>query len=140
MASYNTIQKQIIIKFLEEHKDHHLNIDEMLELLKKEDVSVSRATLYRTIDSLVESGVVRKYLINENEKACFQYIDSDDCHHHFHLMCSECGKLIHLECEKFEEILDHFSKDHGFKVYPGRVVLYGKCDECLKKEEVNTND
>lgn len=137
MASYNTIQKQIIIKFLEEHKDRHLNIDEMLELLKKEDVSVSRATLYRTIDSLVESGVVRKYVINENEKACFQYIDSDDCHHHFHLLCSKCGKLIHLECEKFEEILEHFSSEHGFKVYPGRVVLYGICSECQEKGGAN---
>ena len=67
MATYNTIQKQIIIKFLEEHKDRHLNVDEMLEILKEEDLEVSRATLYRTLDNLVESGIVRKYVINEME-------------------------------------------------------------------------
>ena len=133
MATYNTIQKQIIIKFLEEHKNRHLNVDEMLEILKEEDLEVSRATLYRTLDNLVESGIVRKYVINENEKACFQLIDDEDCHNHFHLVCSSCGALIHLECEKFEEILDHFYLEHGFKVSPGRVVLYGTCSDCLKK-------
>ena len=133
MANYNTMQKQLIIKMLEANKNHHLNVDEMLEILKEEGASVSRATLYRTIDSLVEGGIVRKYVINENEKACFQLIDEEECHHHFHLVCSNCGKLIHLECEKFEEILDHVSKEHGFNVYPGRVVLYGICNECQSK-------
>ena len=137
MATYNTIQKQIIIKFLEEHKDRHLNVDEMLEIFKEEDLEVSRATLYRTLDNLVESGIVRKYVINENEKACFQLIDDEDCHNHFHLVCSSCGALIHLECEKFEEILDHFYLEHGFKVSPGRVVLYGTCSDCLKKGSDN---
>ena len=135
MANYNTIQKQTILELLDKHKNEHLNVDEMMALLYERKENVSRATLYRTLDNLVQNGIVRKYTINENEKACYQIIDEDNCHNHFHLVCSNCGKLIHLECDKFEDILHHFKEDHGFVVFPSRVVLYGLCSECQKKED-----
>ena len=133
MANYNTIQKQSILELLEEHKNKHLNVDEMMSLLYERKENVSRATLYRTLDNLVQNGIVRKFTIQENEKACYQIIDEENCHNHFHLVCSNCGKLIHLECDKFEDILKHFETDHGFTVFPSRVVLYGLCSECQEK-------
>ena len=136
MANYNTIQKQTILELLEEHKNKHLNVDEMMSLLYERKENVSRATLYRTLDNLVQNGIVRKYQINENEKSCYQIIDEENCHNHFHLVCSECGKLIHLECDKFEELLAHFEEEHSFKVFPSRVVLYGLCSDCQKKGEL----
>lgn len=137
MASYNTNQKKIIINLLKENNDHHLNIDEMQEILKEKNESVSRATLYRTLDLLVNSGVVRKYVIGESEKACFQYIDDDECHNHIHLVCEKCGKLFHLDCDKFHDIIDHIEDEHGFSVSQSRLVLYGICKECARKEDDN---
>ena len=130
MASYNTNQKKIIINLLKNNKDEHLNVDEMLEILKESGENVSRATLYRTLDNLVNSGEVRKYVMDENEKACFQYIDSTICHDHFHLICLKCGKLFHLDCEKFHNLIDHIEEEHDFKVSESRLVLYGLCKDC----------
>ena len=138
MANYKTVQKQTILDMLKENKNRHLNADEMLEILHKRQENVSRATLYRTLDSLVQGEVVRKYVISENEKACFQLINDDsNCHNHFHLVCSKCGKLIHLECDKLEELISHISDEHDFTVLPSRVVLYGICKKC--KEGVKAN-
>lgn len=130
---YNTKQKMQILEMLKNNKQRHLNVDEMLFILSAEQISVSRATLYRYLDVLVSTGEVKKFLIGENEKACYQYSD-DDCQEHFHLVCTECGKLIHMKCEKVNEIIEHIDEDHNFKVDPGRVVFYGLCSDCQKKE------
>ena len=50
-------------------------------------------------------------------------------------MCIECGTLQHLECPHINEIINHVVKDHKFKVDPGRVVLYGLCEECQKNKQ-----
>lgn len=132
--NYNTVQKQKILEMLKNNSDKHLNVDEMLFILSVEKVNVSRATLYRFLDVLVQTGEVQKFIIGENEKACYQYIqDKEHCNNHFHLMCTECGKLIHMNCSKVDEIVKHIEDDHEFKVDPGRVVFYGICKECQEK-------
>ena len=108
----------------------------MLFILNAQKVSVSRATLYRYLDVLVSTGDVKKYILSESDKACYQYVDSsEDCKEHFHLMCIDCGTLQHLECLQINEIINHVVKDHKFKVDPGRVVLYGLCEECQKNHQ-----
>ena len=135
--SYNTIQKQRILEMLKANSNHHLNVDEMLFILNTKQIYVSRATLYRYLDVLVQTGEVRKFLIGDNEKACYQYIeDKEHCSNHFHLMCTECGKLIHLHCQKVDDIVGHILEEHKFLVDPGRVVFYGICEECQKKEGI----
>ena len=118
------------------NKNKHLTVDDMLFILNAQKVSVSRATLYRYLDVLVSTGDVKKYILSESDKACYQYVDSsEDCKEHFHLMCIECGTLQHLECPHINEIINHVVKDHKFKVDPGRVVLYGLCEECQKNKQ-----
>ena len=105
-------------------------------ILNAQKVSVSRATLYRYLDVLVSTGDVKKYILSESDKACYQYVDSsEDCKEHFHLMCIDCGTLQHLECLQINEIINHVVQDHKFKVDPGRVVLYGLCEECQKNHQ-----
>lgn len=131
-TNYNTKQKMQILEMLKNNKQRHLNVDEMLFILSAEQISVSRATLYRYLDVLVSTGEVKKFLIGENEKACYQY-SGDECAEHFHLVCTECGKLIHMKCDKVSEIIEHIDEDHNFKVDPSRIVFYGICEDCQKQ-------
>ena len=48
-------------------------------------------------------------------------------------MCIECGTLFHLECDHVSEIINHVESHHKFKVDPGRIVLYGVCNDCSNK-------
>lgn len=129
VMKYQTKHKLEVITFLKKHQNEHLNISEISKGLK----NVPTATLYRLIDSLVEEGLVRKYVIGPNQFCCFQYVECGE-HLHFHLICEKCGKLIHLECHEVNHLIDHIKDDHGFDVDLSKVNLYGICEDCKKKE------
>ncbi len=134
IKGYNTKQKNIIMDMLKEHKNEHLTADDMLNLLNSKGSAVSKATLYRFLDVLVSTGNVRKFIIDEGERSCYQFIDEEEeCKEHYHLKCIECGKLFHTECDYLDEIVEHVEKHHNFKVDTGKIVLYGICKDCQDK-------
>ena len=126
---YKTKHKTELIEFLKKNEDKHLTIQEIQRSLK----GIPQATLYRLMDSLVEAGQVRKYYIEPNSSCCFQYVDNEHCHEHFHLICKKCGKLIHLECDEVDHLLQHIKDDHGFDIDVSKVNFYGECEECRKE-------
>ena len=129
---YITKNKLVVINCLKDNSDKHLTIEQIEQLLNRK---VPLASIYRIIDSLVEEGAVRKFIIDRNNSACFQYVDNANKHNHFHLLCSKCGKLIHLECDEVNHLLSHIEDDHNFKVDITKVTLYGLCEECQKEEK-----
>ena len=126
---YNTKNKTEVIEMLKENVDKHLTILEMEEILSKRNKRIPIATLYRIIDSLLKEGKIKKYVIDD-KAACFQYI-GNSIHNHFHLICSKCGKVVHLKCDEVNELVEHISCEHHFKVDESKVNLYGICKDCL---------
>ena len=126
---YHTKHKTTLLTFLEENKDQHLNIQEIQKALP----TIPVATLYRLMDSLVNEGTVRKFIIGPNQFCCYQFSGCNHEHHHFHLICERCGKLIHLECDEVNLLLEHIKVEHGFDVNVDKVNLYGLCEECEKE-------
>lgn len=129
---YNTKNKIKILNCLKENSYRHLTIDQIVELL---DNQIPLASVYRIIDSLVLEGLVRKYVIDNNTSACFQYIENSEEHNHFHMLCTKCGKLIHLECDEVNHLLKHIENDHDFKIDITKVTLYGVCADCQKENK-----
>lgn len=126
---YKTKQREQIIELIKEQHSHHINAEILLKEIEKRNLDISRATLYRHLDKMVSEGILKKIIVDDKTPACYQLCDLDD-HNHFHLICEKCGKLIHLDCEKIEDLISHINKDHGFEVNPSRVVLYGLCEDC----------
>lgn len=127
---YNTKNRLIIINCLKENKDRHLTIEEIYHLL---DEAVPLASLYRIIDDLVEQGIIRKFNISSDLPSCYQYMEDGEEHLHFHLLCTECGKLIHLECDEVNHLLKHIQEEHKFSIDISKINLYGLCEECQRK-------
>lgn len=128
---YNTSQKEKLIEFLINNKEKHTNVQEIGAYLRSEGTPLGTATIYRQLDSLVDSGIVRKFVIDGKTGACYQYIENkEECHEHFHLKCLSCGKLIHLECSQLMEISRHIAVNHGFEIDNSQTVFYGRCSEC----------
>lgn len=133
---YNTKQKETLLAFLIKNKDRHTNVQEISAYLTSAGTPMGTATIYRQLDKLVESGIVRKYVFDGKNGACYQYIESDDdCHEHFHLKCVSCGQLIHINCYQLHGINRHIFEEHNFKVDSSQTVFYGVCSQCTSSEE-----
>ena len=121
------------MEFLQKNGDVHITIDQMVEYLKEQGNRVGRTTVYRYMEKLAEQGVLRKYFIEEGMGACYQYMaDPIHCSQHFHLKCTSCQKLFHVECKELDALGGHLLEHHGFLVDHTKTVFYGLCEACRK--------
>lgn len=131
---YNTRQKEIIMDFMKSRHGEHVTINDISRHFIENDIKIGVATLYRHMDKLVSDGVVKKYSLDGQTSAYYEYTgDCDECHSHHHFKCEQCGKLIHFECELLSTATEHLAKEHGFDVNSLKTMFYGKCDSCAKK-------
>lgn len=129
--AYNTAGKKALIEYLAQNRDRQFTVDELFTALAEVGASVGKSSLYRLLERLVADGAVRKFKESELSSAAFQYIGNDEeCSHHLHLKCAECGKLVHLECPNSVALIAHIYEEHGFSIDSKKSVLYGKCKDC----------
>ena len=130
---YRTKQQDLLIEFLKKADRRHFTAAEISEHFK--DFGIGKATVYRQLEKLVDSGEVNKFFTGENAGACFEFVggkhEEGGC---FHCRCEICGKLIHLHCDEISQVTAHMEKEHGFEINPFRTVFYGTCAECREKE------
>ena len=127
---YTTKQGKLLIEYFENNNDRHITASELIEHFKD---SIAKATVYRQLEKLCDAGIIRKYTIGIGKENCFQLNETQHCEMHFHLMCNECKKIIHLECKALNEISSHICEEHGFELDSSKTVLYGKCSDCQNK-------
>lgn len=130
---YKTRQKELVLDFLRSKAGEHITASDVCEHFKDCEEGIGQSTVYRQLESLVDDGIINKYIIDANSPACFEYVghekhkDGEVC---FHCKCEKCGRLIHLKCEELNEIQEHLYDEHSFKMDPRRTVFYGLCDKC----------
>ena len=93
--------------------DDHREAEDIFLSLRKKNINVSRATVYRTIDVLVKNNLVRKLDIGD---APSKYENKIDSHHHDHMICLETGDIIEFYNEELENLQDEIAKKYGYKV------------------------
>src|ERR1035438_6861155 len=92
--------------------EKHFTAEELLGWARRRDKSVSRATVYRTLSLLTESGLVREMDFEKDQKV---YDPNYAEHpHHNHIICQDCGKIVEFESEKIETVGDEVSGQLGF--------------------------
>ncbi|NLU44559.1 MAG: transcriptional repressor [Acholeplasmataceae bacterium] len=133
-AFYRTKQAEKILAYVQKMSGEHITAKDIEKHFAGLDDNIGLAKIYRHLEQMADKGVVKKYTVDRNTAACFQFLPPDrNCSEHFHLKCEKCGKLIHFECDEFASIQEHLAKKHGFAVNSLKTVLYGLCDECNKK-------
>ena len=131
---YRTKQRAALLDYLETTREKHITVADIRAHFEAQGRPIGTTTLYRQMDEMVREGVLRKYIVDENSAACFEYVGEDshrDAEVCFHCKCEKCGKLIHLQCDELEEIQTHILKEHRFKMDPMRTVFYGLCENCM---------
>ena len=132
-SKYKTKQREILLGYLETVPGVHITASDVCEYFKAQGAQIGQSTVYRQLESLVDEGIINKYIIDGNSPACFEYMGADsheEAEVCFHCKCEKCGKLIHLHCDELEDIRVHLEQEHHFKMDPLRTVFYGLCDQC----------
>ena len=107
-----TLQRQSVwdeIKRSEEHRD----AESIYQSLRDDNISVSRATVYRTIDVLVKNKMVRKMELGDGKSLYEPKLDNE---HHDHMICVDSGKIIEFFDQELELLQDKIAKKYGYKV------------------------
>jgi Fur family ferric uptake transcriptional regulator len=105
----------------------HFGADELHLRLMRKDVSASRATVYRTLDHLVESGLVRRLYL-QKKKAFYEHVHGRK--HHEHMICLSCGKVIEFSDDPLELRQDSVCRKLGFKPLRHSLRIVGLCSDC----------
>lgn len=111
--------------------EDHLSVDGIRRRLRDKGEQVGTATVYRTLDVLLESGLVRAHDFGEGFK---RYEAMPAQAHHEHLICERCGRVVEFQNERLERMLPIIADEHGFQHDRHRVEIYGICRECRQRE------
>lgn len=134
-SKYNTKQREVLLDYLRTVPGEHITAADVCRYFREQGTPIGQSTIYRQLESLVDEGLINKYIIDGTTPACFEYAgeeshaDAEIC---FHCKCEKCGKLIHMHCEELNEIKEHLFSHHGFNVNSMRTVFYGVCKDCSK--------
>lgn len=129
-GAYNTRQKRELLAFLKERSMQHFSVDEVVFELRDRGEAIGRSTVYRYLEMLAEQGSVRKYQSVQGITQYQHVEDAASCDGHFHMMCSRCGNLMHVDCSLMRAMSEHLMSDHGFQLDPRETILVGVCQKC----------
>lgn len=129
-GEYNTRQKRELLRFLKERSMQHFSVDDVVFEMQDKGEKVGRSTVYRYLELLAEQGAVRKYQSVQGVTQYQHVADAARCDDHFHMMCSKCGELFHVDCRLMGTLSRHLMEDHGFMLDPRETILVGLCEKC----------
>jgi Fur family peroxide stress response transcriptional regulator len=125
MGMRPTPQRLAILEYLQGN-NFHPSIEEIYRSLKPRFPSLALATVYGTLEALVEGGELKELNIDPCRKRFDTKLEA-----HSHFVCSLCGKAYDFEADP--SILQMVKLREGFVVEDYSMTIYGKCPNCQKK-------
>jgi Fur family ferric uptake transcriptional regulator len=109
--------------------DRHLSAEELIDALARNGLKVGTATVYRTIDVLLESG----FVVERDRGEGFRRFEAKrDLPHHEQLLCTVCGRVEEFREAALERITQRVAGAHGYVRERHRLVVYGMCADCVR--------
>ena len=113
--------------------DQHFTAEQLLEWARERESSVSRATVYRTLPLLTESGLVHEMDFGKDYKIYDpNYADHPN---HNHIICDDCDKIVEFESDRLDRLEDEISTGLGFKVKSQQLRINASCEEMKRLGE-----
>ncbi|MCG8377013.1 MAG: transcriptional repressor [Chlorobiales bacterium] len=104
--------------------DSHLDADEIFVRLKKKEISISRATVYHTLDLLFKFHLVNKIDLGHKHT---HYEKSYGVDNHLHIICEQCDRVVEVHSDELNEILEQLCEKNGFTLGSFSLQVFAKC-------------
>ena len=115
-----TLQRLAVLEVL--GKEIHATAEEIFQKLVRKYPTISRATIYSSLDALKQAGEIQELTIRR-ETSCFDFYP----HNHHHFLCRKCGKIfdVQITCP-----IARRGKVEGHRVDETQAYFYGICRGC----------
>ncbi|MBU1309058.1 ferric iron uptake transcriptional regulator [Rheinheimera muenzenbergensis] len=131
-----TLPRVKILEILQDPKNQHISAEDVYKLLLDLGEDIGLATVYRVLNQFDDAGILTRHHF-EGGKSVFELTGS---HHHDHLVCLKCGKVIEFEDDVIEAKQLEISEKNGIKLTHHSLYLYGECVDtvqCKKNSDMN---
>jgi Fur family ferric uptake transcriptional regulator len=108
-------------------QDGHIGADALVDLVRREDARVSRATIYRTLQWMVDAGIARKVDFGDGK---FRFEHAYRHPRHFHLICKTCHQSFEFLSSDVEELIEDITATRRFEASESVIQIYGTCEAC----------
>ncbi|ACD90722.1 MAG: transcriptional repressor [Chlorobium limicola] len=102
----------------------HLDADEIFVRLKRKGLSISRATVYHTLDLLFKCHLVTKIDLGHKHT---HYEKAHGVANHLHIICEQCGKVVEVTSNELATLLEKLCEANGFALGSFSLQVFGKC-------------
>lgn len=135
-----TNQRVLVLETVASHPGEHLTAEEIFDLVRIQYPDIGLATIYRTVQVLVDLDILDKVSFDDGISRYELGIggNCDKKHHHHHAICTKCGKVFSFKEDLLDTLEQTLMEVMDFTVTDHEVKLYGCCSEC-KKSENNIN-
>jgi Fur family ferric uptake transcriptional regulator len=124
-GKHSTKRDRILQIFL--RQEGHLSADDLVEAVRREAPGIGRATVYRTLQWMVEAGVARKVDFGEGRS---RFEPSYRHPRHYHLICTNCHRSSEFLSSDVESLIEEIASARSFAPSQQVVQIYGTCDDC----------
>lgn len=120
---YKTKKYNLVLDYFQDNPEVFVTANDLILKFS----NINKSTIYRKLLSLEKDGYIVKSF--NHEFKCYEYSYSKHLDDHMHLICKNCGKIIHLECDNAKGFLNHILLNHDF-IIDSKTTIYGLCKEC----------
>jgi len=131
-----TAQRMLVTQVIADHPGEHLTAEEIYELVRETYPEIGLATVYRTVQMLVDLQIIDKVSFDDGfARYEMGGMSQEKRHHHHHAICQGCGAVISFEDDLLDTLEQAVFDATGFTVTDHEVKLYGYCETCSRKKE-----
>ena len=120
-----TPQRKLLLEIIRQGEGH-LDADEIYRRAREQDPRISLSTVYRNLNLLKELGLISELHLDQ-EHHHYELRDAKD---HYHLICSNCDRVVEFHSARVGKLMDQISGDNNFLIERVHIDLVGLCGDC----------
>jgi len=117
-----TLPRMKILEILETSDTRHMSAEDVYKVLLGADEEIGLATVYRVLTQFEAAGLVTRHHFEGGHSV----FEMNQGHHHDHIVCNQCGKVVEFLDETIERCQEKVAKKAGFTIHDHSLIIYGE--------------